>query len=287
MPSADGAAGAETTEAEAEAVAPVDEARSALLEALTSELGDSLVASHLEPGRDLWIRIATDSWTETADYLRNRQRFRFFDWLSAIDWKPSPFGRSLDAAVDTAAARTETEPIESPSNDENSQDQVDSTGQGESEDSGSESGYTGTGADGVTGGATRFQIFARVYNLSTGLGLTLKADVPPDRADGSLAIGTWIHTYPGAAWHERETHEMFGISFIGNNDMRNLYLPTDFEGHPLRKDYPLLARLVKPWPGIVDVEPMPDVEAAPPEAEPTAAADAESSGGLPEGGEGN
>ena len=36
-----------------------------------------------------------------------------------------------------------------------------------------------------------------------------------------------------------------------------MYLPGDFEGHPMRKDFPLLARRVKPWPGIVDVEPMP------------------------------
>jgi NADH-quinone oxidoreductase subunit C len=36
-----------------------------------------------------------------------------------------------------------------------------------------------------------------------------------------------------------------------------MYLPTEFEGYPLRKDFPLLARLVKPWPGIVDVEPLP------------------------------
>jgi NADH-quinone oxidoreductase subunit C len=36
-----------------------------------------------------------------------------------------------------------------------------------------------------------------------------------------------------------------------------MYLPGDFEGHPLRKDFPLLARFVKPWPGIVDVEPLP------------------------------
>ena len=39
--------------------------------------------------------------------------------------------------------------------------------------------------------------------------------------------------------------------------LRHLYLPGEFEGHPLRKDYPLLARVVKPWPGLVDVEPMP------------------------------
>jgi NADH-quinone oxidoreductase subunit C len=239
-----------------------DEARSALLESLTADLGDAIVGSHLEPGRNLWIRVTNLSWSETADYLRNGQRFRFFDWLSAIDWLQSPFGRSLDAAVDVAAAAAppEAELTEFSSGDENSRDQAGAVGQSEPGDSVSHvaGGYTGTGADGVTGGGTRFQVLARVYNLSTGLGLNLKADVP--ETDDGLTIGTWVKTYPGAAWHEREAHEMFGISFTGNADQRNLYLPTDFEGYPLRKDYPLLARLVKPWPGIVDVEPMPEVE---------------------------
>jgi NADH-quinone oxidoreductase subunit C len=51
---------------------------------------------------------------------------------------------------------------------------------------------------------------------------------------------------------------MFGITFDGHPHLRNIYLPSEFEGNPLRKDFPLLARHVKPWPGIVDVEPMPD-----------------------------
>ena len=50
---------------------------------------------------------------------------------------------------------------------------------------------------------------------------------------------------------------MFGIDFDGHPGLRHLYLPGEFEGNPLRKDYPLLARRVKPWPGIVDVEAMP------------------------------
>jgi NADH-quinone oxidoreductase subunit C len=65
-----------------------------------------------------------------------------------------------------------------------------------------------------------------------------------------------------------------------------MYLPTDFEGYPLRKDFPLLARMIKPWPGIVDVEPMPTEETAGEESasdEPEAArgesaADAEPAG---------
>jgi NADH-quinone oxidoreductase subunit C len=50
---------------------------------------------------------------------------------------------------------------------------------------------------------------------------------------------------------------MYGFVFDGHPSLRHLYLPSEFEGHPLRKDYPLLAREVKPWPGLVDVEPMP------------------------------
>ena len=48
--------------------------------------------------------------------------------------------------------------------------------------------------------------------------------------------------YAGADWHEREAWEMFGVTFVGHPGLRHMYLPRDFEGHPLRKDFPLLAR---------------------------------------------
>jgi len=232
LPSAD----TETTDAGTEAA--VDEGRSALLEALTAELGDALVDSHLIPGKDLWIRVDTDAWASTADYLRNRQRFRFFDWLSAIDWLPSPYGRSLDAAVDNIL--------------EGKGLVGDDEGEG-----GDSAAHAASGAGAYAGGETRFQVFARVYSLTTKLGVTVKADV--GNLGDPLEVGTWTGTYPGADWHEREAYEMFGITFVGHPGLRKLYLPGDFEGHPMRKDFPLLARLIKPWPGIVDVEPMPGV----------------------------
>jgi NADH-quinone oxidoreductase subunit C len=55
--------------------------------------------------------------------------------------------------------------------------------------------------------------------------------------------------YAGAAWHERETHEMFGIEFAGHGELPGLLLPEEFEGHPLRKDFVLASRVAKPWPG--------------------------------------
>ncbi len=211
--------------------APVDQARSALLDAMTADLGDLVVGSHLDPGRDLWLRVTGEGWGELASYLRDGQRFRFFSWLSVIDWMPSPYGRSLDSTVDTV--------LES------------AAGQAADAD-----GSPAEMVAGVTGGDTRFQVIARVHNLSTNIGLTVKADVPDDH----LTVGTWTGDYPGAEWHEREAWEMFGISFSGHPGLRHLYLPGEFEGYPMRKDFPLLARLIKPWPGIVDVEPMPGAD---------------------------
>lgn len=60
--------------------------------------------------------------------------------------------------------------------------------------------------------------------------------------------------FPGAAWHERETAEMFGVTFDGHPDPRKLLLDDAFEGAPLRKDFPLMSREVKPWPGATEGE---------------------------------
>ncbi|MGY0059491.1 NADH-quinone oxidoreductase subunit C [Streptomyces sp. LZ34] len=63
------------------------------------------------------------------------------------------------------------------------------------------------------------------------------------------ALPTATGVYAGAAWHERETHEMFGIDFADHPHLAPLLLPDGFEGHPLRKDFVLAARVVKAWPG--------------------------------------
>jgi NADH:ubiquinone oxidoreductase subunit C len=58
--------------------------------------------------------------------------------------------------------------------------------------------------------------------------------------------------FAGARWHERETHEMFGIGFTADGrvlELETLLLPDEFEGHPLRKEFVLASRVAKPWPG--------------------------------------
>jgi len=63
--------------------------------------------------------------------------------------------------------------------------------------------------------------------------LMVKAKIPKDDAK----IDTVAGIYRAAQWHERECAEMFGITFNGHPDPRNMLLPDDWEGYPLRKDY--------------------------------------------------
>jgi NADH-quinone oxidoreductase subunit C len=195
-----------------------DELREGLLERVRAELGDAVVDSYLRPGADLWVRVRTDAWAEAGRIARDRLGLEYFCFLSAIDWMPSPYGKGEDDPTEPPPERSTAI------------------------------------VQGVTGGETRLQLLARVDSPRDHVGLLLKTDVPDD----TLTVDTWVHNYAGANWHERETWEMYGINFAGHPDLRHIYLPADFEGFPLRKDFPLLARMVKPWPGIVDVEPMPD-----------------------------
>ena len=125
---------------------------------------------------------------------------------------------------------------------------------------------------GLAGGDTRFQVFCRLYSTERHHGITLKADLD----DADPRVDSLVPVYRGADWHERECWEMFGFDFAGHDDLRHIYLPGQFEGFPLRKDFPLLAREVKPWPGIVDVEDLPPAEEARQDAALAAQAEGES-----------
>lgn len=203
-----------------EPVVETDEAAEAALATLRGVLGDTIIASHIAPGRGLWIRVAIDDWRTAVAATSDALDCTFFDWLSAIDWMPSPYGRELDTEQDRDPnAVADPEPM----------------------------------TWGYTGGETRFQLICRLYSISGKTGVMIKADLP----DADPRAATLVPLFPGANWHEREAAEMFGIVFDDHPDPRKIYLPGDFEGHPLRKDYPLLARRLKPWPGVVDVEAMP------------------------------
>ncbi|WP_327681352.1 NADH-quinone oxidoreductase subunit C [Streptomyces sp. NBC_00467] len=94
---------------------------------------------------------------------------------------------------------------------------------------------------------TGFRVCAHVVSLEGGRvrRLLLRTTVPHE----APVLASAVTVYAGAAWHERETHEMFGVSFTGHPHLVPLLLPEEFEGHPLRKDFVLAARVAKAWPG--------------------------------------
>ncbi len=59
------------------------------------------------------------------------------------------------------------------------------------------------------------------------------------QTDEHVAVPSVTAVYPGALWFERETYDMYGVLFTGHEDMRRLLTDYGFEGHPLRKDFPL------------------------------------------------
>jgi NADH:ubiquinone oxidoreductase subunit C len=92
---------------------------------------------------------------------------------------------------------------------------------------------------------TGFRVAAHVVALAPVRRLLLRTTVPHE----SPTLPSAVSVYAGAAWHERETHEMFGVVFEGHPALDHLLLPETFEGHPLRKDFVLAARVAKAWPG--------------------------------------
>jgi len=79
----------------------------------------------------------------------------------------------------------------------------------------------------------RIELVYRLFSYATKASVVLRVPVP---RDGGSAP-TVCDLFRTAEWHERETAEMFGVTFAGHPDPRKLLLPDDLEGHPLRKDF--------------------------------------------------
>ncbi len=94
----------------------------------------------------------------------------------------------------------------------------------------------------------RFEVVYHLYSISQRHRIRLKAEVAEDDPKIDSVTPLWV----GANWHEREAFDMYGIVFSGHPDLRRILLPEDWEGHPLRKDYPVKGP-EKEWSGFLDV----------------------------------
>lgn len=167
------------------------------------------------------VLVPSDCWVEALTTARDQFGLTFFSWLSVIDW-------TQQVAVGEPPADT-TERLEV----------IAALGGINSEPNPAVSEEDGEPTKNSSA-AGRFALFST------------------DLSHQQPTLATLVEVFPGANWHEREAAEMFGVDFSGHPDLSPLYLPDAFEGNPLRKTFPLLSREVKPWPGLVDVEPMPE-----------------------------
>jgi NADH-quinone oxidoreductase subunit C len=103
---------------------------------------------------------------------------------------------------------------------------------------------------GIDRGEAGMDVVAHLYSTSLRNNVRVRVRLRPD----DLSCPSIQDLYPGANWHERETMEMFGIAFEGHPQPVKLLLPEPFEGHPLRKDFALMTRVAKPWPGEAEGE---------------------------------
>jgi len=81
----------------------------------------------------------------------------------------------------------------------------------------------------------RFEVIYHLFSTKTYQRIRLKVLL----SDEDPHVNTVTTVWRTADWHERETYDMFGVIFDGHPDLRRILLPSDFDGHALRKDYPL------------------------------------------------
>lgn len=81
----------------------------------------------------------------------------------------------------------------------------------------------------------RFEIVYHLHSIEKHLRLRLKCKVSGETPEIDSVTPVWN----GANWYEREVFDLFGVRFRNHPDLRRLLMPDDWEGHPLRKDYPV------------------------------------------------
>ncbi|MFZ5890361.1 MAG: NADH-quinone oxidoreductase subunit C [Myxococcota bacterium] len=104
----------------------------------------------------------------------------------------------------------------------------------------------------------RFEVVAHLLSLVKGHRLRIKTRVGDPEGE-SARVDSVADLWGSANWAEREAYDMFGVVFVGHPDLRRILLYPEFEGYPLRKDYP--AERIQP---LVEYRDVPNIEKLPP-----------------------
>jgi len=96
-----------------------------------------------------------------------------------------------------------------------------------------------SGVESVEINKPRFAVVYHLLSLTNNQRVRLRAFVN----NKSLSISSVVDLWPSANWYEREAFDLLGISFNGHPDLRRIFTDYGFEGHPLRKDFPIIGEV--------------------------------------------
>ena len=182
---------------------------SELIEAVRDRFPDAVLSSHTFRG-DATVVVGREPLLEVARFVKQDPAFEmnFLMDLTAVDY--SAFGKGPTPAFFASSGVAVKPSLQIPDDDP----------------------WPGPPAE------ARFALVYHFY--STAHKHRLRLVVPVE--EGDAEVDSLTSLWPGANWLEREVWDMFGISFKGHPDLRRILMYEEFEGHPLRKDYPVNKR---------------------------------------------
>ncbi len=183
---------------------------SSLIESVTKRFPDGVSASHTYRG-DATVVLQLDALLETARFLKEdpAMEMNFLVDVTAVDY--SAFGKgSVPAFFSSSGVTVRPSPqIPDPDPWPGPPDKA------------------------------RFAVVYHFYSMAKKHRLRLQV---PIEDETSPEVDSLTSLWPGANWLEREVWDMFGIVFRGHPDLKRILMYQEFEGHPLRKDYPVAKR---------------------------------------------
>jgi len=183
-----------------------------LIETIKSKFPGSVLETHAFRG-DETVVIQKEALSEVAVFLKDELGFDFLMDLAGVDYlSPPKEGQSPPSPRSAAGVRW---------------------------DLSANSGEPSAPASAQAGGdRPRFELVCHFYSTKHNYRLRLKCPIAGENPVVDSLTALWA----GANWFEREAYDMFGIQFSGHPDLRRILMYDGFEGHPLRKDYPLRKR---------------------------------------------
>ena len=183
---------------------------SSLIESVTKRFPDGVSASHTYRG-DATVVLRPDALLEMARFLKEDPAFsmNFLVDVTAVDY--SAFGKGPAPAFFASSGVTVSPAVQIPDKDP----------------------WPGPPD------AARFTVVYHFYSMAKKHRLRLQVPVEDET---SPEVDSLTSLWPGANWLEREVWDMFGIVFRGHPDLKRILMYEEFEGHPLRKDYPVSKR---------------------------------------------